>query len=644
MSVIHKLSPTLAQKIAAGEVVTRPESVVKELVENSLDSGAQTITVIIKQAGRTLIQVVDDGCGMSREDAELSVERHATSKLNEIDDLEKLRTYGFRGEALAAVASVSQFELRTRRREDELGTFVKVEGSVKREVRSEACDEGTTVYVRNLFFNVPARRKFLKSEATEFKHIIDTVTRAALANPNVRFMLVSDHDCVFDLPAFRPLPERIEQIFGSRLRSSLLAVETVTPNIHLHGFMSTPGFVKRVRSEQFFFVNNRSIHTSRGLSFALTNAYEHLVEKGSFPSCFLFIEIDPSKVDANVHPQKLEVKFDDERMVIDEVRRALAKVLQKATQQSASEGAMAPEMVMPAGINQGDAARLRFPENTPAPMLRPTSSRDVSTIPGLKPPVAGNGLGTVERLFGKTSQDLFGNQSSRLMPTPATPSENGEAVEPPAPTSAAERKAVSHEVLAEKPQLWQMHTKYIFCQIKTGLMIVDQHVAHERILYERILHSLEEGKGNSQELLFPQAVELLPKEVAMIRELHDQLERMGFHIRFFGGTSVVIDAVPTDVKSGNEPSILHELLESYEEYDRLGTFSTREALAAGFSCKAAIKSGDKLSQEEMHSLIEQLFQTKMPYVCPHGRPIVIKLALDELDRRFGRTPVPAKVD
>lgn len=639
MSEIHKLSPTLAQKIAAGEVVTRPESVVKELVENSLDSGAQSITIVIKQAGRSLIQVVDDGSGMSREDAELSVERHATSKLSEFDDLDKLRTYGFRGEALAAIASVSQFEMKTRRREDELGTFVKVEGSIKREVRDEACDEGTSISVRNLFFNVPARRKFLKSEATEFKHIIDTVTRAALSNPEVRFILVSDHDCLFDLPAFRPLPERIEQIFGSKLRSSLLAVENVTPQIHLHGFISTPGFVKRVRSEQFFFVNGRPIHSSRGLSFALTNAYEHLVEKGAFPSCFLFIEIDPAKVDVNVHPQKLEIKFEDERAVIDEIRHTLSNVLQRATQQSATEGAMAPEMTMPSALNQTDAARLRFPEYGSAP-LRP--GRNGSDLEQIKPPIPGAGLGTVERMFGKSPQDLFGTQTSRLVPSPKREGEDGQVATSASPTSAAERKAISEEALAEKPQLWQMHNKYIFCQIKSGLMIVDQHVAHERVLYERILRSLEEGSANSQELLFPQGVELLPKQVAMIRELHDPLTAMGFHIRFFGGTSVVIDAVPTDVKSGSESSILNELLESYDEYERLGTFSSREALAAGFSCRAAIKSGDKLSQEEMHSLIEQLFQTKMPYVCPHGRPVVIKLALDELDRRFGRTPVMAK--
>lgn len=637
MATIHKLTPTLAQKIAAGEVVTRPESVVKELVENSLDSGAQTVTVVIKQAGRTLIQVIDDGCGMSREDAELSIERHATSKLSEIDDLESLKTYGFRGEALAAIASVSQFEMRTRRREDELGTFVRVEGSIKREVRSEACDEGTTISIRNLFFNVPARRKFLKSEATEFKHIIDTVTRAALSNPGVRFVLVSDHDCVFDLPAFRPLPERVEQIFGSKLRSALIAVESVTPSFHLHGFVSAPGFVKRVRSEQFFFVNNRPVHSSRGLAFAVSNAYEHLVEKGAFPSCFLYIDIDPAKVDVNVHPQKLEIKFDDERSIIDEIRRSLSDALQRATRLSATEGAMSPEMTMPANVNQTDAARLRFPEYGSAPLMRSGRDSAVAT----KPPVPNNGLGTVDRLFGKGTQDLFGTTTSRLVPSPQTT--EGEPELSPS-TSAAERRAITAEALAEKPVLWQMHNKYIFSQIKSGIMIVDQHVAHERILYERILHSLESGSAGSQELLFPQPVELLPREIAMIRELQEPLTGIGFHIRLFGGTSVVIDAVPTDVKSGSEATILHEMLESYDEYERLGTFSSREALAASFACRAAIKSGDKLSQEEMHSLIEQLFQTRMPYVCPHGRPIVIKLALDELDRRFGRTPVALKTE
>jgi DNA mismatch repair protein MutL len=479
----------------------------------------------------------------------------------------------------------------------------------------------------------------MKSEATEFNHIVDTVARAAMSNPHVRFVLVSDHDCVFDLPAFRPLPERIEQIFGGNLRRALLPVENVTHDFHLHGFISAPSFVKRVRTEQLFFVNGRPIHSSRGLSFAVSNAYEHLVEKGAFPSCFLFIDIDPAKIDVNVHPQKLEIKFEDERAIIDEVRHTLTNILQRASQQTASEGAMAPEMQMPEAINQGERARLRYPEygNAAANATRPPT---FEKIPVGKPPIPSNGTQTLDRLFGKSSQDLFGSSTSRLVPQ--EPQTTGDAPPVPAPPSSpAERSAIATEVFSDRPTLWQMHNKYIFCQIKSGIMIVDQHVAHERVLYERILHSLEDGSSYSQELLFPQAVELLPREVALIRELHDQLTSFGFHLRFFGGTSVVIDAVPADVKSGSEETILREMMEEYEELERLGTFSSREALAAGFSCKAAIKSGDKLSQEEMHSLIEQLFQTKMPYVCPHGRPIVIKLALDELDRRFGRTPVTA---
>lgn len=634
MSAIRKLDSALIQKIAAGEVVARPESVVKELIENSLDAKAEVITVLIKQAGKALIQIVDDGVGMSREDAELCVERHATSKLTSFDDLEKMRTYGFRGEALSAIASVSQFEMRTRKRGDDLGTYLKLEGGIKREVRSEACDEGTAIYIRNLFFNVPARRKFMKSEATEFKHIVDTVSRTALANPNVRFVLISDHDVVFDLPAFRPLPERVEQIYGPKLRSALLPIEAVTGDLHLHGYVSAPSFVKRVRTEQLFFVNDRPIHSSRGLAFAVSNAYEHLIEKGAFPSCFLFINIDPKKIDVNVHPQKLEVKFDDERNVIETVRHSLADALQRSSKRTAADGAMAPEMTMPESLNRGDAARLRFPEFGKAP-----ERSEVAKIPVGRPPVQGSTSHTIERMFGKTPQDLFGAQPTRLVPGEDKGAEGQEQPSTPA-SSPAERKALATEVLHDKPQLWQMHSKYIFCQIKSGLMIVDQHVAHERILYERILKSLEDGASSSQELLFPQSVELLPREVALIRELEDQLTKLGFHIRYFGGMTVIIDAVPADVKSGSESEILREMLESYEEYDKLGKFSQREALAAGFSCKAAIKSGDKLSQEEMHALVEQLFQTKMPYVCPHGRPIVIKLTLDELDRRFGRTPVP----
>lgn len=649
MSTIHRLSPQLAQKIAAGEVVTRPESVVKELLENSLDAKAQTVTIVLKDAGKALIQIVDDGIGMSRDDAKLCIERHATSKLTSLSDLEQIRTFGFRGEALAAIASVSQFELRTRRRDDELGTLLEVEGGIVRRCESTACDEGTSISIRNIFFNVPARRKFMKSEATEFKHIVDAVTKAALSHPEVRFILISDADCIFDLPAFRPLPERIEQIFGGRLRNALIPVEQVTPMVHIHGFVSAPSFVKRVRTEQFFFVNNRPV-VSRGLSYAVASAYEHLVEKGAFPSSFVFVEIDPARVDVNVHPQKLEVKFEDEKSVIDELRHSLQDALQKATQLTRNTGALAPEMTLPDAINTGtDIARMRFPEHANASTVgaEPPAggvSRyavDMPPVPssrsslGGQPakPAAGPNkvptLGTLERLFGAKAPDLFrGNEADVPTVIPSRPVQSNE-----------KSSELAAEVLKDKPVLWQLHNKYIFSQIKSGLMIVDQHVAHERILYERVLRSLDENAPYSQQLLFPQAIDLLPREMAIVKEVFPELERMGFQLRFFGGSTIVVEGIPADVRSGREDSILREVLEAYEEFGETKILSGRDALAASFACRAAIKSGDKLSQEEMHVLIEQLFQTNMPYVCPHGRPIVIKLAIDELDRRFGRSPV-----
>ncbi len=631
MSIVKRLPDSISQKIAAGEVVTRPESVVKELVENALDAGARNITIILKDAGRTLIQIVDDGAGMTREDARTAIERHATSKLTTIDDLERLTTYGFRGEALAAIASVSKFEMLTRPSREELGTLVQVEGSILRSCESTACDEGTSMSVRNLFFNIPARRKFMKTEATEFKHVVDTVTKCALAHSDVHFIFVSDGDLIFDLPALVPLPERIEQIFGNRLRGALLPVERVSPLLHVHGFISAPSFVKRVRTEQFFFVNNRPI-VSRSLSYAVASAYEHLVEKGAFPSAFLFLTIDPSHIDVNVHPQKLEVKFEDERGVTEEVRRALQEALTRATQATATEGALAPDMAMPDTINTSSApARMRFPEyatpNSPAALAANNGnghSTDTKSNPNAE------GLGTLERLFGAKRDDLFRGKNVETLPASS-------------PTIAArpaiERVGLAAEVLKDRPVLWQLHNKYIFSQIKSGLMIVDQHVAHERILYERALRSMEDNNPSSQQLLFPRNIDLLPREMALVKELLSELEKIGFQIRFFGGASIIIDGIPSDVRAGREEGILREVLEGYDEYGENRTTPTRDALAATFACKAAIKAGDKLGQEEMHILIEQLFETQMPYVCPHGRPIVIKLAIDELDRRFGRSPV-----
>ena len=399
-----------------------------------------------------------------------------------------------------------------------------------------------------------------------------------------------------------------------------------------------------MRTEQFFFVNNRPIQ-SRGLSYAVASAYEHLVEKGAFPSTFLSIEIDPSHIDVNVHPQKLEVKFEDERAVIDEVRRALQDTLQRATAATATEGALAPEMTMPAAINSGsDPARMRFPDyasansegtrNGHSAASRSLPDNLSSRGPGqpLEKNEEKNGLGTLERLFGAKPNDLFRGNNIETLPTFGTM---------PAASSRLpiDRTGLAAEILKDRPVLWQLHNKYIFSQIKSGLMIVDQHVAHERILYERALRSLEDNHPISQQLLFPQHIDLLPRELALVRELMPELERIGFQLRFFGGMSLIIDGIPGDVRGGREESILREVLESYEEFGETKTLSGREALAASFGCKAAIKAGDKLNQEEMHVLIEQLFQTHMPYVCPHGRPIVIKLAIDELDRRFGRSPV-----
>jgi len=641
MPTIRRLPESIAQKIAAGEVVTRPESVVKELLENALDAEAQHITIILKDAGRTLIQVVDDGVGMSREDARTSIERHATSKLATIDDLERLTTYGFRGEALAAIASVSQFEMRTRIARQELGTLVEVEGSILRKCESIACDEGTSISVRNLFFNIPARRKFMKSEATEFKHVVDSVTKAALAHSDVHFIFVADGDMIFDLPASLPLPERIEQIFGGRLRGALLPIESVSPALHVTGFVSAPSFVKRVRTEQFFFVNNRPI-VSRSLSYAVASSYEHLVEKGAFPSAFLYLTIDPSHIDVNVHPQKLEIKFEDERGVMEEVRRAMQETLTRATQASATEGALAPDMAMPTAINTGiDPARMRFPDYASAPKkneefgirnVESSTNGNGYAKPSSSPAAPGpnEGLGTLERLFGAKSGDLFrGKQIETLVGGSPT------AVSRP----TIERSGLAAEVLKDRPVLWQLHNKYIFSQIKSGLMIVDQHVAHERILYERAIRSMSDNHPASQQLLFPQHLDLLPREMALVRELLPDLETIGFQLRFFGGMSIIIDGIPADVHAGREESILREVLEGYDESGETRTTPSRDALAATFACKAAIKAGDKLSQEEMMVLIEQLFETQMPYVCPHGRPIVIKLAIDELDRRFGRSPV-----
>lgn len=608
---VHILESDVANKIAAGEVIQRPASAVKELIENSIDAGAMSIDVLVKDAGKTLLQVVDDGEGMSEADAALAFRRHATSKISSARDLERIETLGFRGEALASIASIAHVELRTRTADDELGTLLKVEGSAQRGSSKVACGVGTTVMVRNLFFNTPARRAFMKSRATELRNISDAVTRMALIYPEISWKYRSDDDLLIDVVQ-QDQADRVRSILGEKHFSYLVPVSERTEYLTLSGFIGRPSFVRKNRAEQYLYLNRRYIQ-NRAINHAVFQAYEHLLVKGSFPFFLLNLTIEPSKVDVNVHPSKLEVKFENEsdiyRFVLSVLKRTLAAhdlvpSVSLSTMSGGQGGGQGPLEIISsfdeAVRRGGDAVTTRAADS----FLRREE---------------------LDNLFGRADRG-----SGAASSVPAGKEGRIFAHETPEPGSTGDREYPVRSI-------WQIHDKYIISQVKTGLMIVDQHVAHERILYERAVQNLENALPSSQQLLFPQTVALSPTEYALVKEILPDLRKLGFDLKLFGKNTVVIEGIPSDVRVGNEGRILLDLLDEIQRNEHNAKIDARDNLAKSFACKAAIKAGDKLKPDEMINLIDHLFATKMPYVCPHGRPVVLKITLDELDKRFGRT-------
>ncbi|MEX1138626.1 MAG: DNA mismatch repair endonuclease MutL [Bacteroidota bacterium] len=602
VSKIHILRSELSNKIAAGEVVQRPASAVKELIENSLDAGARSIRVIIQDAGKALLQVVDDGEGMSHEDAVMAFKRHATSKISTAEDLERITTLGFRGEALASIGAVAQVELKTRTEGEDVGTLVRVEGDDVKEVSRAACEKGTSVTARNLFYNTPGRRNFLKSQQTERKNTTDVVTRMALAFPEVSWRYISDDEPMLTLTT-ASFEDRVRDIVGKKQFEQLVRVKETTEYLSIDGFIGRPDFIRKNRTEQFLFLNRRFI-VNRAINHAVFQAYEHLLVKGAFPFFVLNLSVDPHNVDVNVHPSKMEVKFENEsniyRFVLSVVKRTLAA------------NDLVPNMEMVSRDSSGvPDARLRFGGTSPA------TAQEVMGIPGQF---------DLDQLFRRNRH-----------------SGEGVAVDSFPPVLQRERqdRVFPQETALNTPQegraIWQVHNKYILSQIKTGIMIVDQHVAHERILYERVLANFENNLPSSQQLLFPQTVELTPGDYSLAQDLLPHLETLGFAVKPFGKSTMVIEGIPADVRVGSERKILQELLDEFRNNEHQATMDARDNLAKSFACKAAVKAGDRLTPQEMISLIDQLFLTTMPYVCPHGRPVVIKISIDELDKRFGRT-------
>lgn len=598
MPTIKILSENVANKIAAGEVVERPASVVKELIENSIDAGSDEIVITVKSGGKGLIQVIDNGSGMNSDDAVLCFERHATSKISSWEDLQRVKSFGFRGEALASISSVSDVEMKTKTKSEEVGTIVRMHAGNISEVTKEASLQGTTITVKNLFYNVPARRNFLKTNNTEFRHITSVIKKFAMAYPGVEFTLIHEDEKIFQLRKAN-LPARLEKVIGKDTMSYTLPLDVEQFGTHVKGYLSKPSFSYKTKGEQYLFLNGRPI-VNRTVNFAVFSAYGHSIPKGDKPFFVLFLESNPEDFDVNVHPTKAEVKFKDEQL--------LYRTMFHAVRDSMSTDSMIPSLTRSSSNeNDSEQSNLSLELHTQKENLR---------MP----------LGSGMQNSGQSSDSGSQNEDdvARFFESPEE-----------------EKKAIQTQLTQPKQTVnlsslvWQLHNRYIISQIKSGLAIIDQHVAHERILYERALDAFEKNPIFSQQLLFPQTLEFSAEDFSILEEFLPLVEKLGFVIKKFGKRTVVVEAVPADVRLGNEQKILTEMINEYK-INSYNDLDPRDNLAKSFSCKSAIKSGDPLTVEEMNSLIDQLFACKFPYVCPHGRPIIIQLSLEELDKRFMR--------
>ncbi len=590
---IRLMPEVLSNKIAAGEVVQRPAAVVKELVENALDAEATRIEVRLQDSGKARILVQDNGVGMSAEDAVMGFKRHATSKIQTVDDLERLETLGFRGEALASIAAVAQVTIRTRRRDNDIGYLVEVHGG--KVVRTEPCamSPGTFVDARNLFYNVPARRNFLKTPATELKRAVMHFQALAISRPAVSFELYHNESRMYHLPAAvsekedDQLQERLLGLFKRRVEGDFIRVAQSTSYLSTFGFLGAACFGSKNRRDQFLFVNGRYVH-SRLLGHAIASAYEGLLQEREYPFFALFMELDTSHVDVNVHPTKMEVKFDDERGVYSFVKAVCQRAI--------ATGGLFPTI-----------------ETAGAPITLP-----VSDLSGRAEENRGEWRSLTDR-----SPKRF-DELTDLLYRP----------EPQTLTSAPDGDSRPSEHVKDTSLLWQLHDRYVFAQVRTGLLIVDQRAARERILYERSLRSIEAGSGASQQLLFPHTVELDPADFALVQEILPELSSLGFSIDNFGGHTIVMRGIPADVRQGREHEILGDLLRQYQENRSELKIIGRDNVAKSMARHGVGKGGERLSVEAMRMLIDQLFQCKCPYESPYGRATMIKVPFEELDARF----------
>jgi len=608
--IIRLLPDSVANQIAAGEVIQRPASVVKELMENALDAGAATITVEVTQAGKDLIRVTDDGSGMSETDARLAFERHATSKIRKAEDLFAIRTMGFRGEALASIAAVAQVELRTKRQEDELGTHIIIAASRVESQQPVACPDGSSFSVKNLFFNIPARRKFLKTNNTELKHIITEFQRIVLTHPHISFRLRHNDTDIYHLPAVANLRQRITGIFGKAANAHLIPLETDTSLVKVRGFIGKPEFAKKTFGEQYFFTNGRFMKHPY-FHRAVTEAYQKLLPPEAVPSYFIYFETDPGRIDINIHPTKTEIKFEDERSVWQILHASVKEALGRFN-------------IVPS---------LDFEGGTPIDIPVARKGQEV------RPPEI-----AVDPNYNPFEEEKKNTASSFAGRRPVAPSRKEilqyweKAYEGLADTSAppAESSTDDEEQIpaASGTAFLQFKQKYILFAVKSGLMFIDQRRAHERILFETYLRSLQEERAPAQQRLFPVVLRLDPADMLILGEIGEEIEKLGISLTQEQENSVTINGLPGNTGNSDPEALLRSLIDHYKISENDPTVKTREKIAAAMAAAAAIPYGKILGGEEMRDLTDRLFACSEPAFTPGGKPVFYILPAGDLEKQF----------
>lgn len=627
--IIHLLPDSVANQIAAGEVIQRPASVIKELVENAIDADAKHIQVLVTDAGKTTIQVIDDGKGMSETDARLAFERHATSKISQASDLFALRTMGFRGEALASIAAVAQVELKTRQASEELGTKITIAGSKIESHETVSCSVGSNFLISNLFFNIPARRKFLKANSTELSNILAEFERIALVHPDVAFSLYSNDSELFNLPA-TTLRQRIIAVFGKKLNQQLLNVEVDTSLIKLSGYVAKPETARKKGANQYFFVNGRYMRHPY-FHKAVMEAYEKLIPVGEQISYFIYIDIDPANIDVNIHPTKTEIKFENEQAIWQIISAAVKESLGKFNAIPTIDFDTADMPDIPVFDNSNAFVQPQVHYNSD---FNPFKSASESS---------GGGSGSYSRPSASSTdwEALYGGMGrASKMNIDIAPDESEEVVETSAYSSfevtpAVEPSLYAEQAVAEKSnQYLQLKGRFILTSVKSGLMLIDQHRAHIRVLFDRYMAQIIKKQGISQGVLFPEVLQLPPSEVIILESIMDELVSLGFDVSNLGGGSFAINAIPEGVEGLNPVELIRNMIHTAQEKGGDVREEVQTILALTLAQASAIVYGQVLTNKEMSNLVDNLFACAAPNYTPDGNIVLYTLKEDEIDKLF----------